>query len=347
MRALVVTPGHLKIESVPDPIVGPFDVVCRMLYGAICAGTDTRLIAGADGDGVSYPSIIGHESIGEVVAVGSEVVNFTLGDRVTRVAAQESTVGLPLSWGGMCEFGVARDHGAMRQHGLPDWREWEVNQVIPPDLIDDVYAPMIITWRETHDYVRQLGVGSGDRVVVSGSGANGLSIAAMSVLAGATVVVIGSHARADAIAEVGAHGVDFRDEDAVARLVAEEVSNFSFLVDATGQTNSISHLLPLLRRDGIVGVYGMDDLTNYVLQPLNGPSRYSIYNGGYREPEAHEPVIELLRRGELDPTLWIDRDQIFGWHNVAVAYEAARTRTLIKPVVRLDSLADELRKEST
>lgn len=346
MRALVVTPGHLQIERVPDPIVGPFDVVCRMLYGAVCAGTDTRLIAGADGDGVTYPSIIGHESIGEVVAVGAEVVNFKLGDRVTRVSAQESTAGLPLSWGGMCELGVARDHVAMRQQGLPDWRKWEVNQIVPSDLIEDVYAPMIITWRETHDYVRQLGVGSGDRVVVSGSGANGLSIAAMSVLAGATVVVIGSHTRAEEIARVGAVGVDFRDENAIAELVAEGRSTFTVLVDATGQSNSVSHLLPLLRSDGIVGVYGMDDLTNYLLKPLNGPARYSIYNGGYHEPDAHAPVMELLRHRKLDPTIWIDRQHVFGWDNVSDAYDAARTRTLVKPVVRLDSLAEELRKEA-
>jgi hypothetical protein len=81
----------------------------------------------------------------------------------------------------------------------------------------------------------------------------------------------------------------------------------------------------------------MDDLTDYSMRPLNGPSRFSIYNGGYYEADAHAPVVELLRRGRLDPSIWIDRDRAFGWHNVADAYEAARERTLLKPVIRLDA----------
>jgi hypothetical protein len=78
----------------------------------------------------------------------------------------------------------------------------------------------------------------------------------------------------------------------------------------------------------------MDDFNSYVLEPLRGPS-FSFYNGGYYEPDAHDAVIALIQGGQLDPSIWIRSETVFGWSNVQAAYEAAEQRKLIKPVIRL------------
>lgn len=73
--------GDVRVESVPDPkILNPRDAIVRITSTAIC-GSDLHLYNGfiptmQDGD------ILGHEFMGEVVEVGSEVNHLTVGDRV-------------------------------------------------------------------------------------------------------------------------------------------------------------------------------------------------------------------------------------------------------------------------
>jgi len=82
MKAICWHGTHdLRVERVPDPsILNPRDAIVRVTSTAIC-GSDLHLYDGfiptmAAGD------ILGHEFMGEVVDVGSEVNNLSIGDRV-------------------------------------------------------------------------------------------------------------------------------------------------------------------------------------------------------------------------------------------------------------------------
>jgi len=82
MRALTWHGRHdVRVETVPDPeIVNPHDAVLKVTSTAIC-GSDLHLYDGyvptmMKGD------ILGHEFMGEVVEVGSEVRTLNVGDRV-------------------------------------------------------------------------------------------------------------------------------------------------------------------------------------------------------------------------------------------------------------------------
>ncbi|WP_207433764.1 zinc-dependent alcohol dehydrogenase [Sabulibacter ruber] len=82
MRALCwVGVNDLKVEQVPDPgILNPKDAIVRVTMSSVC-GSDLHLLGGyvpamREGD------IIGHEFMGEVVEVGSEVRKLQRGDRV-------------------------------------------------------------------------------------------------------------------------------------------------------------------------------------------------------------------------------------------------------------------------
>ena len=71
----------LRVETVPDPtLINPRDAIIKVTSTAIC-GSDLHLYDGymltmEKGD------ILGHEPMGEVVEVGSEVKNLKVGDRV-------------------------------------------------------------------------------------------------------------------------------------------------------------------------------------------------------------------------------------------------------------------------
>ncbi|HZC05630.1 MAG TPA: zinc-dependent alcohol dehydrogenase [Ktedonobacterales bacterium] len=83
MRALCWHGPHdVRVETVPDPqILNPHDAIVKITSTAIC-GSDLHLYDGyipamLPGD------ILGHEFMGEVVEVGSEVAQIQMGDRVT------------------------------------------------------------------------------------------------------------------------------------------------------------------------------------------------------------------------------------------------------------------------
>ena len=68
--------GSLTVEERPLPEVGPTDVLLEVAYCGVC-GTDLHLVL----DGWGRPgSVLGHEYTGRVVAVGSEVVGWEVGD---------------------------------------------------------------------------------------------------------------------------------------------------------------------------------------------------------------------------------------------------------------------------
>ena len=119
MKAAVVERPHdLVVRDLSDPEPGPYDALCRMLYGATCAGTDRHIIKGRfPFPCIDYPTILGHESIGRVVEVGAKVRNYKAGDLITRVGAP-AIDGVNISWGGFAELGIARDHAAMQADGI-------------------------------------------------------------------------------------------------------------------------------------------------------------------------------------------------------------------------------------
>ncbi|WP_025745721.1 zinc-dependent alcohol dehydrogenase [Kallotenue papyrolyticum] len=73
--------GEVRVESVPDPqILNPRDAIIKVTSTAIC-GSDLHLYNGYI-PAVERGDILGHEFMGEVVEVGSQVRNLQVGDRV-------------------------------------------------------------------------------------------------------------------------------------------------------------------------------------------------------------------------------------------------------------------------
>lgn len=71
----------VRVESVPDPsIINPHDAIIRVTRTAIC-GSDLHLYD-AYMPAMEQGDILGHEFMGEVVDLGSEVKNLKVGDRV-------------------------------------------------------------------------------------------------------------------------------------------------------------------------------------------------------------------------------------------------------------------------
>ncbi|OGT53245.1 MAG: L-threonine 3-dehydrogenase [Gammaproteobacteria bacterium RIFCSPHIGHO2_12_FULL_42_13] len=86
MKALVKRkpePG-IWLEEVATPTMGPNDVLIKIKKTAIC-GTDIHIYNWDEWaqQTIPVPLVIGHEFVGEIVAIGKEVKGFAIGDRVS------------------------------------------------------------------------------------------------------------------------------------------------------------------------------------------------------------------------------------------------------------------------
>lgn len=82
LAAVYYGPEDLRIEEVPQPEIGPDEVLVRVLNANIC-GTDLRIYKGGHRH---YPPgsvrIPGHEMVGEIAAIGESVNGYAIGQRV-------------------------------------------------------------------------------------------------------------------------------------------------------------------------------------------------------------------------------------------------------------------------
>jgi len=77
--ALLYTSGGLKLEEIPIPTVGPRDILLKVKYCAIC-GSDQHNYFGQP---FKEGQLMGHEFVGTVIEIGSEVKDIPLGMRGT------------------------------------------------------------------------------------------------------------------------------------------------------------------------------------------------------------------------------------------------------------------------
>lgn len=100
MKALVKSkaePG-LWLEEVPEPTITINDVLIRIKRTGIC-GTDVHIWNWDKWaqSTISVPTILGHELVGEIVEIGSNVNDFAVGDIVS-VEDTSSAAAAGIAW---------------------------------------------------------------------------------------------------------------------------------------------------------------------------------------------------------------------------------------------------------
>ncbi len=333
--------GIVRVTDVPEPpLPGPYDCRVKMVYGTVCAGTDTHILHDRLPWRMEYPLVLGHESVGRVVSVGPKVRFLKIGDLISRVgAAPDPEKSWILGWGGFAEWGFARDWRAMEADGVEKsaWDAFRIHQVIPPDIPEKA-GPLFITLRETLSYSNRLGIGAATRLLVIGTGGNALAFVAHARHAGASaIVVVGAAARDGVFREAGAtHYVDYRTENLVDQLSASFPEGFDRLIDSVGKAEALDSFLPLIASGGVIGVYGLDEWDNLTLHPARARGSFTLYNDSYDEPETHDEICHRLRAGVYKPDWWLGEGcPARPLAEIAGAFDAIARREVIKPLIDL------------
>jgi len=193
MKALVKAKAAagLWLQDVPEPEIGINDVLIKVQRAAIC-GTDVHIYKWDEwaAKTIPVPMVVGHEFVGEIVGVGSNVSDFFPGD----IVSAEGHV--------VC--GRCRNCLAGRRHLCARTLGVGVNR--PGAFADYISVPMTNVWHHAPSIPRDIACifdpfGNavhtalsfpvlGEDVLVTGAGPIGIMAAAVAVHASARYVVI-------------------------------------------------------------------------------------------------------------------------------------------------------------
>ena len=314
MRALVkesAGPG-LVLREVPEPAIGPSDVLIRVQFAGVC-GTDLHIWewdAWASGR-LRPPLVIGHEFAGEIVRLGPEAAAaglLSVGDLVT--AEGHIICGhclqCRLGHGHLCQrtqiIGVDRD-GA-----FADFIAMPASNVIRLDGIPvEVGAIMDPLGNAVHTVLEGTQV-PGSVVFVLGCGPIGCFAVGVARAAGASLVIASdlNPTRLELARHMGAHvTLNPKSDDVVARIKELTGGDGADLVcEMSGHPAGHAQALAAARLGGRVNLLGTPSRTTEVDFArdviFRGLTLYGVT--GRKMYETWLQMLRLLRARQLDPT---------------------------------------------
>lgn len=250
----------LKLASIQRRDPGPRDVEIEIEYCGVCH-SDIHT-ARAEWAGSLYPCVPGHEIVGRVGRVGSEVTAFRPGERVGVGCIVDSCRECASCAEGLeqyCENGMTGTYNSPDKalggnaHTLGGYSARVVVDDryvlrIPESLDPAAAAPLLCAGITTWSPLRHWKAGPGTRVGVVGLGGLGHMAVKLANALGATVVMITtSPSKADDAKKLGAHEVIVsRDPEQM----ASAASSLDLIIDAVAADHDINAYLALLKRDG-------------------------------------------------------------------------------------------------
>ncbi len=193
MKALVKKysrPG-LWLEDVPEPTIGINDVLIRVHKTGIC-GTDLHIYEWDEWAQatIPVPMVVGHEFVGEIVEVGSNVADFRAGELVSGEGhvvcgrCRNCLAGRRHLCAKTAGVGVNRPGAYAEYLSLPMTNIWRLNPTVPEEIaaIFDPFGNAVHTALSFPVL--------GEDVLVTGAGPIGIMAAAVARHAGARYVVI-------------------------------------------------------------------------------------------------------------------------------------------------------------
>lgn len=335
MKAAVMeNVDRLVVKEVKDlPPHGEYQCVCRNLFASACTGTDRKLLHNHIPWGsVSYPAVLGHETVGEVIATGKKVRNFKVGDAVLRPVygyAGQQVNGLNNEFGGFSECGIVTDCKAMLTDGFKatDYHGYANYQMkIPAAWKKNPEAVILITMKETFSWIRQLAPLYGKRVAVIGAGAVGMFYMRFaSLLFAAEVTAIARSASgAERARRCGADNFVALDKG------EKPEGQFDVLIDAAGVMADINKHVPLLKPGGTYAIYGVSDTMDANIKGFGSGVIFSFHPTAEADQMVHDTCVSLVEKGIVDLKQF--HSTVFPFEKVPEAFEKIDRKEEFKPI---------------
>ena len=329
--------GDVRVQQLPDPTLqAPTDAVVRVLRSCVC-GSDLHPYHSMPASEQGTP--MGHEFIGVVEEVGSEVATIRRGDFVIAPFAYFDNTCV------FCREGLSTscEHGGFFRTAQAEAVRVPLADgtlVKAPVGEDSALLPSLLTLSDVlitghHAAVRGQ-VGKGSSVTVIGDGAVGLlAVLAAKRLGAEQIVLMGRHqARTDLGREFGATDVvAARGEEgitAVRELTGGHGS--SAVLECVGHLPAYEQALGVVRAGGVISRVGVPqydqasvgfDLFGRNITLAGGP--------GAQRPHIEDLLPDVLE-GRIQPGRVFDRT--VGFDDIPAGYRAMDERTALKVLVQ-------------
>jgi threonine dehydrogenase-like Zn-dependent dehydrogenase len=343
MRATVMFgAGDVRVQNVPDPrIVEPTDAVLKISRACIC-GSDLWPYKSMEPSDTGR--VMGHEAIGVVESIGSDVRTMKVGDLVVMPFAYSD---------GVCEFcreglNTSCIHGGFFGNEEVPGAQAEAVRVpladgtlfVLPVGEDDALMASLLTLSDVmgtgHHAALSARVGPGKMVAVIGDGAVGLcGVIAARRLGAEQIIIMGHHADRIALArDFGATDVVRERGEAGVERVRELTGGLGThsVLECVGTEQAMLTAINITRAGGAVGRVGVPQ---NVTIPASDTAFYNniTVSGGPAPVRAYiDELLPDIMEGRIEPGRVFDR--VVRLEDVPEGYQAMNDRESIKVMVQ-------------
>jgi L-iditol 2-dehydrogenase len=322
--ASLVGPGRIEMEDVSHPDVAEGEVLVGIRTLGVC-GTDRKIYSGAIP--VSYPRIMGHEIVGEVLA---DAEGFVTGTRVIidpSIACGRCERCME-GRGNLCAdgwlLGRDRDGGMREAISAP-----ATNLHRLPEVVSDDVAPLIQVLTTCVHGQRMIDIFPGESVVIVGLGVTGLLHLQLAKLRGAwpLVCVTRSERKLELARELGADVTVRSSEGALEQVQEATGGGAAVTIECAGKVATLAQAVTIARPGGRILAYGT------IAESGGAFPFYDLYykelsiaNARAARPEDFPVAIESVasERVRLDPLV----THRFALSEAAAAFEADESQAL-------------------
>jgi threonine dehydrogenase-like Zn-dependent dehydrogenase len=302
--AVLADVGKLALVERPVPTVRrPTEVLLDVQACGIC-GTDLHILSVPPGIQATVGVVLGHEFVGVVRQVGSEVTSLLPGQRVvvaTNVSCGQCVWcrrGLRNHCENWTTHGIFVDGGLAPHVVVPAANCFPIAEHVPSHI-----AALAEPLSTVVNGARLADVFPGETAVVIGAGPIGLMFTTLLKLAGATMVTIepAEQRRGLAVTMGADHAVDPTREDPVGAVrKATEGLGADVVIDAVG--SQLEPALNLVRKAGRIVLFGMNEQARADIAQVRITRDELHLIGGFvgQDTLVFPPAIRLLEQGRIN-----------------------------------------------
>jgi len=314
MAAVLYGKEHLQVEPVAVPSIGKNDVLVRVRTALTC-GTDVKVFRrGYHARMIVPPALFGHELAGDIVAVGQNVTQWRLGQRV--VAANSA----PCDACFYCNRGLENlcddllfNNGAYAEFIRIPSRIVERNMYEIPAHVDYQSAALVEPLACVLRGLEETGVRPGDNVAVLGLGPIGSMFVRLAKVYGARVIAIGRRkSQLDRAARMGASELLIaEDDDDIVPQVREITGGrgVDVAIEAVGQPDAWQAAVRMVRKGGTVNFFGGCPNDSQITLDTNllHYSELTCKASFHHTPKHIRRALELVAAGEITSNDFVNR----------------------------------------
>ena len=329
------------VDDVPKPKIGDYEVLVKVHTCGFCNGTDMQIITGAGGNHgnslSSYPTILGHEGAGEVIAVGKKVRHIKVGERwVHPNLYPDVGNGYTKTHGGMAQYGMVSDNLAMLEDGYTEADFPWVRQHRFPNTISYEDAGVLLSLAESHSAAKNFGVTEGTEVLIYGSGPMGIALSLFCRLQGGRVTQVDKIQERLELSQRIAGTEHIINSAKIDVATALNGKKFDIAIDIVGFTDILYEASQHLKPGGKVGSMGVLRNQDLLVDTTRLQSNTCLHmlNFPYGEYDIMDETISLIEEGKVNPKDFYSH--VLPYEKIHEAIQLTASKQAFKVVLTID-----------